>query len=139
MSAEIYIEGRLVKEEPSPDTHRYIGMWRPSFDQAQKMNYPDTCGHSSTIKGVHHNWLSGHYDTPIYERVREGAYRVYTKESESDAWVSLSERGCSLFHALNNLKGELSARLMNGMGSVYEWDVESESWKEVVDETSCSS
>ncbi|HXJ38903.1 MAG TPA: hypothetical protein VNH18_06465 [Bryobacteraceae bacterium] len=59
---------------PTPETHRYVGMWRPTFDAAiaqckmPNIGYRCPCGGSGGLtEWVMEHWLAGHFDVPQYE------------------------------------------------------------------------
>lgn len=67
-----YIDGKLSTEECTPETHKFIGMWRPTFDQV--LNYQakhNFNGHQTYCPGIHADWTNGYYDKPIYERINK--------------------------------------------------------------------
>jgi len=93
----IWIEGKFVNEQPTPATHRFVGMWRPTFEQIEQQNQlansihlrgisreerkrlaneiPVRCNasfrYTDSMEGLHRDWLAGYYDQPIYERIRK--------------------------------------------------------------------
>lgn len=92
---------------PTKETHRYVGMWRPPFEEVTKraedsfscksVPFVCTCGVSlmHTSGGIAwkldrekrlDHWLAGHFDEPIYEPLAED------KESESSGVVESFRR-----------------------------------------------
>lgn len=76
-----------MNDSPSPDTHVFIGMFRPRFEDTISMEQSSgRAGYGGTmmvnplnprvmveIGGETHRdvWLRGHYDTPVYARREE--------------------------------------------------------------------
>jgi hypothetical protein len=74
----------MPHETPAPETHRYIGMWRPPFEHVladhKKVNtiyledggflYPfgDAYGDKRGTIKLKEYWLAGHFDVPQYVR-----------------------------------------------------------------------
>lgn len=66
---------------PTPETHRYLGMWRPPWEDAQmeaknKREPQCRCGEYLQMMSINgtgtlmSHYLSGHFDTPQYEPIR---------------------------------------------------------------------
>lgn len=67
-----YLEGKLFSGGISPATHRFIGMWRPPFDEVLKGKHPPADRKLVSLipspTQARKDWTAGFYDIPIYER-----------------------------------------------------------------------
>lgn len=70
--------------EPSPETHVFIGMFRPPFPEAltlamKEHKYGWPCSNMPAsipwshggVEKCREAWLFGHYDTPVYKTIEE--------------------------------------------------------------------
>ena len=70
---------------PTPETHRYVGMWRPPFEvvcpKVGESAPACNCGARLPLREeILDHWLAGHFDEPQYEAKERhaGAPKPYT-------------------------------------------------------------